>query len=229
MARREKHKCLIIACGAIAKEIVQLQRQLGSMPGAVTLQCLPADYHNTPNKIAPAIEEILKQSRDQYDAVLVGYGDCGTGGKLDAVLEKYDATRMPGQHCYEFFAGAGLFEEIVEEEIGSFFLTDYLVKNFDRLVIGGLGLDRFPDLRDVYFAHYKRVVYLAQEDNAALVAKAQAAADKLGLEFNYKKVGYGDLGTTLKSFLPEAVDGRSVNPSISVAEQSLSGDCHVQD
>ncbi len=206
MGSKECHKCLIIACGAIAAEIVKLQRQQFLFNEAITLKCLPADYHNTPQKIAPAIEKILMEQRDKYDVVLVGYGDCGTGGRLDAVLEKYDATRLPGAHCYEFFAGAQLFEDMIEEELGSFFVTDYLVRFFDRLVIEGLGLDRYPHLCEIYFANYKRVVYLAQEENPVLVKKAQAAAHVLGLQFHYRKVGYGDLGNTFKS-LPLKASG----------------------
>lgn len=206
MARRDSHKCLIIACGAIAGEIMELQRQLSFSHEVITLKCLPADYHNTPQKIAPAIEKILMKQRGQYDVVLVGYGDCGTGGRLDAVLAKYDATRLPGAHCYEFLAGAKLFEEMAEEELGSFFVTDYLARFFDRLVIKGLGLDRYPDLCEIYFANYTRLVYLAQEDNPVLVKKARAAARRLGLRFHYRKVGYGDLEIALKS-LPRAATG----------------------
>ncbi len=211
MGDKSSHKCLIIACGAIAGEIVQLQRQLSYSKEAFTLKCLPADYHNTPQKIAPAIEKILMAQRDQFDVVLVGYGDCGTGGKLDAVLEKYDASRLPGAHCYEFFAGAQLFGDIIEEELGSFFVTDYLVKFFDRLVIKGLGLDRYPHLYEIYFANYKRVVYLAQEDNPILFKKAQAAAHKLGLQFHYQKVGYGDLEIALKTFPLKTVGAHNVS------------------
>lgn len=195
----DRPKCLIIACGALAKEIVTLQRQLGLPDDAVTLQCLPADFHNTPNKIAPAVESILKNKRRDFDIVLVGYGECGTGGALDAVLKKYNATRLPHAHCYEFFSGSALFEEIIEEEIGSFFLTDYLVKNFDRLVVTGLGLDRYPHLRDAYFSNYKNVVYLAQIEDPVLKQKAADAADRLGLKLVYKYAGYGDLAVAIES------------------------------
>ena len=199
MARRDHHKCLVIACGAIAGEIVKLCRQLPFPKEVITLKCLPADYHNRPQKIAPAIEKILMEQRKRYDVILVGYGDCGTAGQLDAVLAKYDAVRLPGAHCYEFFAGAGLYAHMTGEELGSFFVTDYLVRFFDRLIIRGLGLDRYPHLREIYFAHYRRLVYLAQEENPVLMAKAQAAARTLGLQFHYRKVGYGDLEKALTS------------------------------
>lgn len=198
--------CLIIACGALAKEIVTLKKQLGAAGERLTLQCLPADYHNTPTKIAPAVEAIVKECRSNYDTVLIGYGECGTGGALDAVLEKYDATRLPHAHCYEFFASSILFAEIVEEEIGSFFLTDYLVKNFDRLVYAGLGLDRFAHLRDAYFSNYKNVVYLAQTENEALKQQARAAADRLQLDFVYKFVGYGELADAITGLAQSSGD-----------------------
>lgn len=188
-----EHRCLILACGALANEIVALKKQLGLSDADVKLQCLPAEFHNTPQKIAPRIAEILGQSRADYDRVLVGYGECGTGGALDKVLAEFDAERLPHAHCYEFFATSGLFTEITDAEIGSFFLTDYLVRNFDRLVIGGLGLDRYPHLRDSYFGNYRDLVYLAQTDDAGLQAKAAAAAEKIGLNYVFRLVGMGDL------------------------------------
>ncbi len=199
----QRHKCLIIACGALAKEIVYLRRHLGVADEALTLKCLPAEFHNTPQKIAPGVEALLKEHRKHYDRVLVAYGECGTGGALDTLLKQYDAERLPGAHCYEFFAGAAQFEQIVEAEIGSFFLTDYLVKNFDRLVIKGLGLDRYPELTSVYFNNYKQVVYLAQNEDEALKQKALGAARQLDLDFLYKRVGYGDLATELEAFVQE--------------------------
>ena len=145
----------------------------------------------------------MKPRRGQIDTVLIGYGECGTGGALDAVLEKYDATRLPHAHCYEFFAGSPLFEDIIEDEIGSFFLTDYLVKNFERLIFKGLGLDRFPHLRDAYFSNYKNVVYLAQTENPELKEQAAIAAERLGLNFVYKLVGFGDLADAVAELKPE--------------------------
>ena len=190
-------KCLILACGALAAEVVALRKQLGLGEGETELQCLPAEFHNSPGKIAPRVDEILTERRGEFEQVLVGYGECGTGGALDAVLAKHDAVRLPHAHCYEFYAGSARFAAITDAEIGSFFLTDYLVRNFDRLVIGGLGLDRFPHLRDSYFGNYRDLVYLAQTDSPALQEQARAAAEKLGLNYVYQRVGYGDLAPFL--------------------------------
>ncbi|MFO1239355.1 MAG: DUF1638 domain-containing protein [Sphingomonadaceae bacterium] len=190
-------KCLILACGALAAEVVALRKQLGLGEGETELQCLPAEFHNTPSKIAPRVDEILTERRGEFEQVLVGYGECGTGGALDAVLAKHDAVRLPHAHCYEFYAGSARFAAITDAEIGSFFLTDYLVRNFDRLVIGGLGLDRFPHLRDSYFGNYRDLVYLAQTESPALQEQAKAAAEKLGLNYVYHRVGYGDLSPFL--------------------------------
>ncbi len=211
--KRRQRRCLVVACGALAKEIVALRSQLAlarsgsvSGPGALgsgeevmTLQCLPAGFHNTPGKIAPAVEEILRDCAHEFDSVFVAYGECGTGGALDDVLKRYGASRMTGAHCYEFYAGGDLYEQIIEEQIGSFFLTDYLVKNFDRLIITGLGLDRFPHLRDDYFGNYTQLVYLSQTKDAALLQKAFGAADRLGLELRHIHVGYGGLASELEA------------------------------
>lgn len=191
-------RCLILACGALAKEIVALKAQLGLTGEQIELQCLPAELHNRPREIAPRVEEVLKARRHEFDRVLVGYGECGTGGALDKVLEDHDAVRLPHAHCYEFFAGPEQFAAITEAEIGSFFLTDYLTRNFERLVWQGLGLDRFAHLRDAYFGNYKDLVYLAQGDDPALRDMARAAADRLGLRYVYRKVGFGDLAEAVK-------------------------------
>ncbi|MDE2436822.1 MAG: DUF1638 domain-containing protein [Sphingomonadales bacterium] len=190
-------RCLVLACGALAKEIVALKAQLGLSDEDVALQCLPAELHNRPREIAPRVDEVLTARRHEFDRVLIGYGECGTGGALDEVLARHDAQRLPHAHCYEFFAGTTQFAEIVEAELGSFFLTDYLVRNFERLVITGLGLDRFPHLRDSYFGNYRDLVYLAQLDDEALQKQARAAAERLGLNYVYRKVGYGDLAAAL--------------------------------
>lgn len=194
----EQGRCLVLACGALAREIVALKAQLGLPDAAFDLQCLPAELHNRPREIAPRVEEVLSARRRDYDRVLVAYGECGTGGELDKVLARHDASRLPHAHCYEFFAGAEGFAEITDAEIGSFFLTDYLVRNFDRLVITGLGLDRFPHLRDGYFGNYRDLVYLAQVEDPKLKEQAEAAAERLGLNFVYRKVGYGDLAGAIR-------------------------------
>lgn len=191
-------RCLVLACGALAREIIALKGQLGLPDDAFELQCLPADLHNRPALIAPRVEAVLAERRQDFDRVLVGYGECGTGGALDAVLAKYDASRLPHSHCYEFFAGSADFAAICEAEIGSFFLTDFLARHFDRLVIGGLGLDRHPHLRDAYFGNYRDLVYLSQTEDADLQARARAAAERLGLRYVHRQVGYGDLAEAIR-------------------------------
>ena len=199
---RTQSSCLVLACGALAREILALKAQLGLPEDAFTLQCLPAALHNRPALIAPRVAAVLAQKRHLYDRVLVGYGDCGTGGALDKVLAEYDAERLPQAHCYEFFAGSADFEAITEAEIGSFFLTDFLARHFERLVIAGLGLDRHPELRDAYFGHYRDVVYLAQTENPDLQARARAGAERLGLNYVYRFTGYGELRPTLAALAP---------------------------
>jgi hypothetical protein len=139
----------------------------------------------------------LEEVKDSYDEVFVAYADCGTGGLLDAVLDEYGIERLPGAHCYEFFAGAERFAEIHEVEIGTFYLTDFMVRQFDSIVIRGLGLDLHPELRSVYFENYKRVVYLAQTDSPELTAKARECAEKLGLTFETHFTGLGPFNQVL--------------------------------
>jgi len=191
-------KSLVLACGALAREVLALRDQLGLGEEAFDLQCIPAELHNRPQEIAPRVEAVLAQRRQDYDRVLVGYGECGTGGALDKVLEKYDAVRLPHAHCYEFFAGFEQFAEITEREIGSFFLTDFLARHFERLVWQGLGLDRRPHLLPLYFGNYKDLVYLAQVEDPALQDMARAGAARLGLNYVYRRVGYGDLAGAIQ-------------------------------
>jgi hypothetical protein len=172
---------LLLACGALAHELLALKR-LGGWDH-VAIECLPSQLHNTPQEIPEAVRAKLEEVKDGYDEVFVAYADCGTGGRLDAVLDEYGIERLPGSHCYEFYAGAERFAEIHEVEIGTFYLTDFMVRQFDAIVIRGLGLDRHPELRSVYFKNYVRVVYLAQTDSPELAAKARKCAEKLGLEF----------------------------------------------
>ena len=162
--------------------------------GHLAVTCLPASWHNTPQKIAPGVRRKIRAGRAAgFADILCLYGDCGTGGELDAVLAQEGVERIAGAHCYEFFAGSQSFAAMMEEELGTFFLTDYLVRHFDRLMIKGLGLDRHPELRDMYFGNYKKVLYLAQVADDARVAKARAAADKLGLAFDMRVTGYGGM------------------------------------
>ncbi|MGH6962091.1 MAG: DUF1638 domain-containing protein [Dongiaceae bacterium] len=182
---------LLIACGALAREILAVIEHHGWRHLAVT--CLPAHYHNTPERIPEAVRARIRENRGRYERICVVYGDCGTGGLLDAVLAEEGVERIAGPHCYQFFAGTADFTALMETEPGSFFLTDYLARHFDRLIIEGLGLDRHPELRDDYFGNYTRLVYLAQIEDSALRRGAEAAARRLGLAFEYRRTGYGEL------------------------------------
>lgn len=188
---------LIIACGALAQEIVKLQTLNGW--NHLHLKCLDAELHNRPHLIAGKLREKIAQHRNEYNNIFVAYADCGSGGEIDRVLEDENIERLPGAHCYSFFAGEQRFREISEQELGSFYLTDFLAKHFERLVIKGLKLDQHPELRDQYFGNYTRVVYLSQEDNPSLRALAKNAALFLGLDFEHEHCGYGDLQTGLES------------------------------
>ena len=172
---------LVLACGALARELEQLRRA-GPL-AHVTLRCLDAALHNRPERIAPAIESAILRHRDQYASIFVAYGDCGTGGALDRVLERHGIERLPGAHCYEFLACEAGFGALADEEPGTFYLTDFLVRQFRRLVREGLGLERHPELRQQYFGNYRRVVYLAQTDDALLDEQARAQAEWLGLAY----------------------------------------------
>lgn len=165
---------------------------------AIEVTCLPASYHNTPQSIPAAVEQRIISSRDDYDSIFVAYGDCGTGGLLDRVLERHGVERLDGAHCYQFLAGGDVFSRLQDAEPTTFYLTDFLVRHFDRLVWRGLGLDRWPQLLSDYFGNYTRVVYLAQTDDPALTERAHRAANRLELEFERVLVGYGDLEPALQ-------------------------------
>jgi hypothetical protein len=155
--------------------------------------CLPAQLHNRPERIAEAVRGKIRVNRERYDEIFCLYGDCGTGGALDAVLAEEAVERIAGPHCYEFFAGESAFGAMMDEQPGTFFLTDFLARHFERLVIEGLGLDRFPQLRDDYFGSYTRLLYLAQTDDHALDSKAEDAARRLGLAYERRFTGLGGL------------------------------------
>lgn len=154
-----------------------------------TVTCLPAILHNRPWEIPERVRAKIRRARGRYDHILVLYADCGTGGTLDAVLEEEGVERIEGAHCYQFYAGAADFKALAEAEPGTFFLTDYLVRHFDRLIIHGLGLDRYPQLLSEYFGNYRKLVHLAQIEDAGLKARAEAAAKRLGLAFEYRFTG----------------------------------------
>ena len=192
----EHASTLIIACGALAHEIVALRRA-NAWPH-LEVQCLPAELHNRPEKIPQAVRDKIRQNKGRYASRFVAYADCGTGGLLDAVLQEEGVERIPGAHCYEFFAGSAAFAELADAEPGTFYLTDFLVAHFDRLIIRGLGIDRHPELMPIYFGNYRRLVYLAQLESPDKRAAAERAAERLGLAFEYRVTGYGGLEQSLR-------------------------------
>jgi hypothetical protein len=189
---------LIIACGALAREVVALKRMNGW--SAMDVQCLPPELHNRPEQIPEAVRTAIAEGRKQYSRIFVAYADCGTGGLLDKVLQAEGIERLPGAHCYEFFATARTFAELAEAEPGTFYLTDFLVRHFERLVVQGLGIDRHPQLANEYFRNYRRMVYLVQSTNAELSRSAREIAQQFGLEYEERVTGYGDLARSLSAF-----------------------------
>ena len=198
---------LVIACGALAHEIVALRR-LNDWPH-LEVQCLPADLHNRPEKIPEAVRGKIRAARGRFASIFVAYADCGTGGQLDAVLREEGVERIPGAHCYEFFASSAVFEALQEAELGTFYLTDFLARHFERLVIHGMGIDRHPELLPMYFGHYRRLVYLAQTESPEATAAAESAARRLGLSFERRFTGYGVLGTSLRSAVEGVIQWRN--------------------
>ena len=185
-------RVLIIGCGALAREILALTRDFDH----IDLHCLPAILHNHPEKIVPAVREAVAGS-GAYDEIFLAYADCGTGGELQKAADELGLTMMPGPHCYAFFEGTEGFVARAEDEFTAFYLTDFLVRQFDAFVWRPLGLDRYPELRDTYFGNYEKLVYQAQTDDPELTQKAQDCAQKLGLAFERRFTGYGDLQTAL--------------------------------
>jgi len=196
-------KTLFITCGAIAREVIAI-KTLNKFSN-VEVSCLPASWHNSPEKITPAIKKKIRAAKTKFARIFVLYGDCGTGGELDKLIEEEGVTRIPGPHCYEFFMGREEFEEAHANEPGCFYLTDYLARHFDRVVLKGLGLDRFPELLFEYFKNYKKLIYIAQTDDSSLELKARQAADRLGLQYERRIRGYGELG----KFMASAVQPRA--------------------
>ena len=188
-------RILLIACGALAHEILALKAANGW--AHIDLQCLPAKLRPWPERIIPAVEEAVAKARDAYETVFVVYADCGTGGQLRAACDRLGIEMVEGPHCYSFFEGNAKFAEAADAEFTAFYLTDFLVRQFDAFVWRPMGLDRHPELRDMYFGNYTKLVYQAQLDDPARDAKAQDCAARLGLGYERRLTGYGDLAVTL--------------------------------
>jgi len=179
----------LIACGALAREVLALREKYA---WSADVLAVPALLHNHPDRIPEAVLRRIREARRRYRRVVVVYGDCGTGGLLDALLAREGVERVSGPHCYEMYAD-GRFDNLMAQSLGTFFLTDFLVQSFDHLVVEQLGLDRHPELKGEYFANYQRIVYLAQRRDPVLLEKAQAAAQFLGLPLEVIPTGYGAL------------------------------------
>jgi hypothetical protein len=207
----DRASTLVIGCGALGRELVELVGR-NHLDG-VEVRCLPASLHNRPDGIPAAVDAKLRDAAGRYDRVFVAYGDCGTGGALDRVLAVHGVERLPGAHCYAAYAGLAAFDRMAEDEPGTFYLTDFLVRSFDTLVVAGLGLDRHPELLPVYFAGYRRVVYLAQHEDPALLAAATRAAERLGLAFEHRTTGYGELGVAMAGLAAAPAVTTAVRPT----------------
>lgn len=188
-------RILLIACGALAHEILALKAMNGW--SHIDLQCLPAKLHLWPDRIVTAVEAAVLEARGRHDRIFVVYADCGTGGQLQEKCRHLGVEMVEGPHCYSFFEGNAVFAERAETEFDAFYLTDFLVRQFDAFVWKPMGLDRHPQLRDMYFGNYRKLVYQAQLDDPALDAKARDCARRLGLEYERRLTGYGDLAATL--------------------------------
>jgi Protein of unknown function (DUF1638) len=195
-------RVLVLACGAIAREVLAVIELNGWTH--VDVRCLPAKLHSTPQKIAPAVDAKLTELAGRYDRVFVAYADCGTGGALDVVVNHHNVERLPGAHCYGFLAGNDAWEAMHEQEPATFYLTDFLARHFDALVVRALKLDVHPELLPLVFGNYRRLVYLAQTEDPALERRAEAAAAFLGLEYERRRTGYGELVPSLTRFVENA-------------------------
>ena len=191
-------RVLIIGCGALAREILSVLEANGL--SHVKLTCLPAILHNHPERICGAVRETVARYRDDYESIHIAYGDCGTGGQLFDLCKELGLKMIEGPHCYSFFEGNEAFSRRSDDEIDAFYLTDFLTRQFDAFVWKPLGLDRHPELRDMYFGNYRKLVYQAQTDDPELDEKARECARRLGLEYERRLTGYGDLAATVKSW-----------------------------
>jgi hypothetical protein len=195
---RPEGRVLVLACGAIAREVLTLI-ELNDWTH-VDLRCLPAQLHSRPERIPAAVDAKLTELAGRYERVFVAYADCGTGGALDPVLERHGVERLPGAHCYGFLAGNDKWDAMHEAEPATFYLTDFLARHFDSLVVRALKLDTHPELLPMIFGNYKRLVYLAQTDDAELDRRAEAAAAFIGVRYERRRTGYGELVPSLRRF-----------------------------
>jgi hypothetical protein len=210
-SRRERAgRLALVACGALAQPAEEVVARNG---WPVDVHPLPPLLHNQPQLIAPRVEAVALELQGRYDTVAVGYADCGTYGALDEVCDRLGLRRLPGLHCYDVYAGPEQVRRIFEEQPGTYVLTDFLVRSFARTVLRELGLDRHPELRDAYFGHYSRVVWLAQQPDDDLRAEAQAAADRIGLPLTLLEVGTGALERALADLVAAQPAAPTVPPS----------------
>ena len=189
-------RLLVIGCGALAEELSALKR--ANQWTALDIKCLDAALHNRPERIADRLESVLAQHHAEYTNILIAYADCGSGGAVDRVAQQFNAQRLPGAHCYEFYATSPVFAALAEAEPGTFYLTDFLVRHFDRLVIEEMKLDEHPELEEMLFGRYRKVVYLAQGDSTELLDQAERAATRLKLPLEMVTTGYGLLAKTVE-------------------------------
>lgn len=203
--RPQPEKLLVIACGMIAREVLAAKQQVGL--DHLELTCLPAEFHFYPDRIAPAMDAaIVKARAEGFEHIFVGYADCGTGGLLDKVCEKHGVERMAGPHCFGFYQGMDAYAKVADDDMMSFYMTDFLCRQFDAFFMKPLGLDRHPELIQDYFGNYEKLIYLAQTDDPELDEVAEDAARLLGLAYERRFTGYGDLPAALENASRSAAD-----------------------
>lgn len=193
-------KVRVIACGMIAREVLAINEQLGS--DHIDLKCLPANYHHFPKKIAPALDVALQEAKNEgFENIFVGYADCGSGGEIDKICDKHGVSRIEGPHCFSFYMGNDQFEKEVEQNMTTFYITDFLARHFDTFMLQPLGMDKHPELIEMYFGNYEKALYLAQTKDAELEENAKKAAEILGLKYEYRYTGFGDLIPALEELV----------------------------
>ena len=198
-----QRKVRVIACGMIAREVLAINQQISGHH--IDLQCLPADFHHHPEKIAPAMDIAIGQAKAAgFDDIIVGYADCGTRGELDKICQKHGVERIAGPHCFSFYIGNQQFADNLDDFTTTFFITDFLARHFQTFMVKPLGLDKHPHLLDIYFGNYQRALYLAQTNDSELDKKAEAAAKFLGLKYERRYTGFGDLTKALNKAVEPA-------------------------